>query len=368
LVRRWLDDFAAGTLVLGLCCFPAAPVLQVAYTESMALLVVVLALRALEQRHYGQLVLWAAVLAVTRPVLLPLGLLAGLVWLTRWRRRHHEDFPLGERWRFAAAIACCGALVGAWPLVAGIVTGERSAFTDTMASWPTNKEFGGATVNWLTLTAQEPLAWGLVVLPVLALVLWAAFRRPSRPIPGAVRWWGPVYMLYILAATKPSAGLLRYLLVAIFPTMPFLEPEAAARTRADKVVRLVLVGGLAVAGLVGQYYRVMRIFTIQQAPDAEGRLEVVPGVGAEGDVRLGLGHALDLVELVGDHGRDVLVLAHPHQGDQVDLPGDGVDLADAVERGDRLGDLGDARDVGLHEDDGGDHGLTVAPLPRTKEQ
>ena len=269
MVRRWLDDFAAGTLVLGLCCFPAAPVLQVAYTESMALLVVVLALRALEQRHYGQLVLWAAVLAFTRPVLLPLGLLAGLVWLARWRRRHDEDFPLAERWRSAAAIACCGALVGAWPLVAGIVTGERSAFTDTMASWPTNKEFGDATVNWLTLTAREPLAWGLVVLPVLALVLWAAFRRPSRPIPGAVRWWGPVYMLYILAATKPSAGLLRYLLVAIFPTMPFLEVEASARTRADKVVRLVLVGGLAVAGLVGQYYWVMRIFTIQQAPDQQ---------------------------------------------------------------------------------------------------
>ncbi len=128
---------------------------------------------------------------------------------------------------------------------------------------------GGAAVNWLTLTAREPLAWGLVVLPVLALVLWSAFRQPSRPIPGAVRWWAPVYMLYILAATKPSAGLLRYLLVAIFPTMPFLEAEAAARTRADKVVRLVLIGGLALAGIVGQYFWVMRIFTIQQAPDQQ---------------------------------------------------------------------------------------------------
>ena len=96
-------------------------------------------------------------------------------------------------------------------------------------------------------------------------------------------------------------------------------------------------------------------------PDAEGRLQVVLGVGAEGDVRLGLGDALDLVEPIGDDRGDVLVLAHPHQRDQVDLPRHRVDLAHPVEGGDRLRDLGDARDVGLHEDDGGDHGATVAP-------
>src|SRR3954447_14289619 len=85
----------------------------------------------------------------------------------------------------------------------------------------------------------------------------------------------------------------------------------------------------------------------------ERGLEVVPGVGTEGDVGLGGGDAGDLVELVGDHVRDVVVVAHPHQRDQVDLTGHGVDLAHAVEVGDRLGHLGDAGDVGLDEDDGG---------------
>ena len=56
--------------------------------------------------------------------------------------------------------------------------------------------------------------------------------------------------------------------------------------------------------------------------------------------------------------RHVVVVADPDHRDQVDLPGDGVDLADAVEVGDLLGDLGDAGDVGLDEDDGGDHGQT----------
>ena len=60
---------------------------------------------------------------------------------------------------------------------------------------------------------------------------------------------------------------------------------------------------------------------------------------------------------------DLLVLTHPHQRDKVDLPGHRVDLADSLQRGDLLGHLGDAGDVGLHEDDGGDHGDTLAPFP-----
>ena len=43
-------------------------------------------------------------------------------------------------------------------------------------------------------------------------------------------------------------------------------------------------------------------------------------------------------------------------GDEVDIPGDGVDLTHAVDVGDRLRDLGDAVDRGMDQDDGGDHG------------
>lgn len=269
MVRRWTDDFAAASLVLGLCCFPAAPVMQVAYTESLSLLLVTLAILALVHRRYGWLLVCAALLSVTRPVLLPLALLGSLVWLVRWRRRAEEEFPLRERWIFAATCAASLALVGVWPLTAAIATGEPGAFTDTMAAWPVNDAFGGPLVNWLTLAAGDPLGWGLIVLPVVAMVVWTAVRRPARDLPPAARWWAPVYMLYILAATKPSAGLLRYLLLAIFPMMPLMETAGAAETRADKTVRLLLLGTLVVAGLVGQYYWVTRIFTIDRAPDLQ---------------------------------------------------------------------------------------------------
>jgi hypothetical protein len=267
MVRRWLDGFAATSLTLGICCFPAAPVLQVAYTESLALLLVVLAIGALSSRRYGWWLSWSILLAVTRPVLLPLALVGALAWLGRWRRREVEDFPARERWVFAACCATCLAMVGLWPAVATVVTGEPGAFTETMAAWPVNREFGGATVNWLTLSVRDPLGWGIVVVPVVALVAWTALRSSARALPGAARWWAPVYMLYILAATKPSAGLLRYLLVAVFPTMPVLEKRDAPGTGADRVARIVFLAVVSTAGLVGQYYWVTEVFTISNSPE-----------------------------------------------------------------------------------------------------
>src|SRR3954464_8803151 len=70
--------------------------------------------------------------------------------------------------------------------------------------------------------------------------------------------------------------------------------------------------------------------------DPERRLEVVPRVGAEGDVRVGLQRARDLVDPAGHHLGDLVELAHPHDRDEVDVAGDGVHLADPVEVGDRL--------------------------------
>src|SRR5690606_30451790 len=68
----------------------------------------------------------------------------------------------------------------------------------------------------------------------------------------------------------------------------------------------------------------------------------------------------DLVEAAGDDVVEFLVAPDPDHRHEVVFTGDGVDLADAVQGGDRLGDLVDARDVGLDEHDRGDH--FVLPL------
>jgi hypothetical protein len=88
----------------------------------------------------------------------------------------------------------------------------------------------------------------------------------------------------------------------------------------------------------------------------------VARVGAEGDVRLRRDHARHLVEHAGDDVGELVVDADSDNRHQVVVAGDRVDLADRGDLRDCLGDLGDALDVGLDQDDGGDHELPPGAL------
>ena len=68
-----------------------------------------------------------------------------------------------------------------------------------------------------------------------------------------------MYMVYMFAATKPNAGILRYILLAIFPLSPLLEPRTKSGSRADAVMQWLIPATLALAGVVGQYYWVRPI-------------------------------------------------------------------------------------------------------------
>lgn len=260
LVRGLIGDAAATRLVMAVCFFPSSPIFQVAYSESMALLLVVAALWALAGRRYGWLVVCAALLSVTRPIVLPLALLSGIVWIARWRARDREPFPRRERWIAAVATVVCAGLVGVWPAIAAVATGELGAFSDTMAVWPGNKVWGGAGVSWLTVAVDHPGSVGILVSVVLALALFTALRRGAQSLPVALRWWGPSYLAYMIVATKPSLGILRHLLLAIFPLAPLLEPVAPAESRGARAAQWALPVLLAVAGVVGQYFWITHAF------------------------------------------------------------------------------------------------------------
>src|SRR5258708_4880318 len=87
-------------------------------------------------------------------------------------------------------------------------------------------------------------------------------------------------------------------------------------------------------------------------------------VGAERDVSVGVHDPGDLRQPAGDHFGDLVELTYSDDGDEVDVAGDGVDLADAVQVGQLLGDFGDA--VGFYgdHDDRGDHGPIVGASGR----
>lgn len=269
IIRERMDASAAATLVALLSFFPSSPILQVGYSEGMALLLVVLALRALDRRTYGRFLIWAALLAVTRPLMLPLALVSGTVWILRWLGRDDTPFPQRERWIAAAATGACACLAGAWPAIVAVGTGNPTGFTDTIASWPGNQATGGLLVNWVTLAFAYPVPIGAFVLMIAIIVGWTVTRRPTRVLPTSLLLWAPMYLAYMLLATRPNAGFVRYLLLAILPLWPLLEPRALDEAKMQRILRLGIPIAFACAGVVGQYFWITRVFTIDTAPQLQ---------------------------------------------------------------------------------------------------
>src|SRR5712691_12256063 len=89
--------------------------------------------------------------------------------------------------------------------------------------------------------------------------------------------------------------------------------------------------------------------------DGEQRLQVVPRIHLERDVRVRSGDAGDLREAAGHDVRELLVLARADHRDKIHLAGDRIDLRDAGDRGQHLAELGDGAFLRCDQDDRGDH-------------
>lgn len=256
LVRPRVGTFTAGALVASLMAYVTAPVLQVAYTESIALLLVVLFIGALQRRRLLEAVLWALVLSLTRPIALPLGLVMGVVLLSDWlvekRREPRPSVPL----RSLLATAAVFGTAALWPLIAWVATGRPRAFFETQAAWPVNHDgLGGWLGDMVHLTSPGIVAVGVALFVVMVAV------RPGAALWGSeLRAWSVVYPAYLLVFSRPSPSIFRYLFLAIAPLWPF--PELALRhVAAKRWAPWAVLGVVVLFGLTMQYFWVTRVFT-----------------------------------------------------------------------------------------------------------
>jgi hypothetical protein len=241
---------AIGGVVL-LCAVPSAPTLQIAYSESLALLLLALALHQLLRRQYGWCTVTVLGLALTRPIVAPLALvvLAHLVARYRahrgilgWGARQREPFPLGER----VQVVLLGLLTAAssvlWPVLVGLLTGSADAYERTQGAWrsggvvqPFKQSLGIAHLLWGEHGGRWLVAGGLVLL--------AAVLSPwGRRLGPELGTWTLAYPFYLLAVTEPWTSTFRYLLL-VFPLWALLA--LALRWR-------WLILALALVGLWGQ--------------------------------------------------------------------------------------------------------------------
>ncbi len=236
LVIRTGGPFLAGVTVLFSSFFISAPLLQIGYSEALALLFLMAALNFMVDRHY----LWAtaAVLALsmTRLVTLPFLLVVVVHGYLRYRSE-------GGFWRAKPTEAASLALVGvmsvfglfSWMLVA-------SAFIGMEAGTARSVGYRSFYLGWFEEAYRlfGPLGPVLIAifLVLLALIMMGRTARAWSP---ELRTWSVAYPAFLMATTPILPAVLRYLLLT--PTLPVLlagTPRQPTR-RALAWVAVVLV-------------------------------------------------------------------------------------------------------------------------------
>ncbi|MBO3086445.1 hypothetical protein [Cellulomonas fengjieae] len=227
--------------------FPTAAVLQVAYTEALALLLVAGALLLLLRRDYAWMALVVVALGFTRAVALPMAVVVVVHAAVRWwsARRGTGTWT----WRTGTglgALAVLSAVSGLlWPAICGWVTGVPDGYLQTQEAWRGVREvapFGGWT--------YVPQFWfGQYALPVVALSF--ALVIAVLVVPAAWRLgrelhaWAAAYIVYIAAVVEPGSSLARFLLLA-YPlgavTAGVVTRPAAARRWWFGAVLVLMLG------------------------------------------------------------------------------------------------------------------------------
>lgn len=200
-----------GVLAVGIwCLLPPAAILQVAYTEALATLLLASALLLLVRRRYTWAVPVVLALGLTRAVAAPL--LVVIAWhaVARWRSASTSRL---EWWGLGGLAVAAGVSAVLWPVVVGVATGVPTAFFQTQAVWG-QVPAKGPFVPWFTWAHDRLGVVGVLLLlgTVAALVSLVAGRHAAW-LSTELRVWAVVYPVYLLAVVRPITSMWRFLLL-----------------------------------------------------------------------------------------------------------------------------------------------------------
>jgi hypothetical protein len=232
---------------------PVSPSFQIAYTESLAILLLCGFLWAVSKESWILAALWALLIGLSRAMALPLTVVALVAGYRRWRRRSWNPITAREGWSVLAAVGACGAAGLLWPLIVGVRVGSQLAYTETMGAW----SVGGSVKllrPWLEYVAVPrnavEVVVGLAIIIAMTIGPWA-FRLGTH-----LRTWTLAYTGYMILVDAPSTSLFRHLL----PLFPLAVVLVGGGWR-DRPPRWIgwRTGFLIVLGLAGQVWWVWAI-------------------------------------------------------------------------------------------------------------
>lgn len=240
--RKSVALVGVGTLAL----WPTAPLFQLAYAESMALVFVISLLMALQKKKYILAAAFVLLLGLTRPVGPPdlaLVLLHGLTMV--WPRFKASGLASTVKtgmtsssfYRWAGLAAASALATALWPLISIAATGEN-AFFISRASYSSESFLG----QWITYGFDVSAAYPFTPIFIAGIfVLWAGLQLRNKHLPPILREWTPLLALFILAVTGPYGNEYRYLMLGLFVLPLGPMPPAGAKRWAWVTCLLLLV-------------------------------------------------------------------------------------------------------------------------------
>lgn len=252
LVLRYAGRFLAIATVVLSSFFISAPLLQIAYAESLALLLLMATLNLLASRRYGWAIACVILLSLTRIVTLPLvAVVLAHAW-SRWRRE-------GPFWKtdrrgavhlvFVGIASFAGAVL--WMLVASLFIGLSAG---TRRSMNQRTFFQG----WFRDVYDLFGASGLVLLALFVLLLGLNLLASQGRVWGSeLRAWSLSYPLYLFWFTPLLPAVMRYLLLV--PTLPVLLLGLPQRATKFATATLCIA---TVCLVVAQYWYARNILVV----------------------------------------------------------------------------------------------------------
>ena len=238
------------------CLYPATAVLQIAYSEALAVALLAGALLLLMQRRY----LWASLvvlaLGFTRAVAPPIAVVVLVHLVARWRAERADERPFlaGQRLSALVLLASTAVSAVAWPVVVGVATGRMDAFFQVQAVWGQRPD-KGPFVAWITWAWDHLGIVGvLLLLGIVASYVSLVVGRHGQWLAPEIRAWALAYPLFLLAVVRPITSMWRFLLLdfpvaAIVVSMTIRGADGGHVTRGWPR-RLVLLTAVLLVGVM----------------------------------------------------------------------------------------------------------------------
>lgn len=229
LMRTRLTENQALWAVIFFANGPLSALFHVGYAETLFLFFLLCALYVLVKRDFWWLYVLIPLMGFTRPGVLAFSLMLALYGIWRWFHRTRDPLPVSQI-NHIVATGLLAAVVGlSWPVIAGVVMGDPTAYLQTELSWRRNwlpdsaahfVPFDGWILGlgfWFEQWHIPAVLGWLLFGALVCGTIWLLVRgRTVRALGMEIRLFSASYLLYLVAVFFPQSSTLR-LLVPLSP-------------------------------------------------------------------------------------------------------------------------------------------------------